>query len=150
MADIEERRSRRLAECSAERNLRESMVEDSESELEADPARATFDVDALGALFSSSPKIEIDFGLPLLLFVGDKVLTAVLTGIERRGVERSSLSDDERLSDNVGGMGDPLPLFFGASDDLDLERKPAWNLLGLLAARLVVEGSVNDGLESLW
>jgi hypothetical protein len=121
-------------------------VDDSESELEADPDGVADDV--WGGLFSSATNIEIDFGLPLPLLVGDWVLAAVPTGTERRGERRSSLSDDERLSDSVGGMGDPLALAPGACDDLDLERKPAWNLLGLPAERLLMEGSVTDGLES--
>lgn len=122
------------------------MMDDSESELEADPDDVADDV--WGGLFSSATNIETDFGLPLPLLVGDWVLAAVPTGTERRGERRSSPSDGERFSDNVGGMGDPLTLALRTCDDLDLERKPAWNLLGLPAVRLVMEGSVKDGLES--
>ena len=115
-----ESRSRSLAECSADRNLSWSKVEVSESE--PDPMlEAPSEVEASrGGSFSSRvERMWGGWGLPSR--GGENALVARLTGMLRSGLGRSSLSDDdERLSVNVGGTGEP-----SCWDGLPLERKPA-------------------------
>jgi hypothetical protein len=114
----EVRRSRRLAECSAERSLVLSRRdEDSESELE--PECCVDGDGTAGGLFSSGWALEAP-GLPLRAR-GEKALPARLTGMERSGEGRSSVSGEEaRFRVSVGGIGEPL-----AAEGRDFDRNPA-------------------------
>lgn len=141
VADMEESRSRRLAECNADRSLSASMVEVSESEAELEPEAASEVGTRRGGSFSS--RVDMIWGgWGLSCRGGDKVLAARLTGMLRSGVGRSSFSDDDRFRVNVGGMGDPPP-----ADGRGLDRNPAWNRFGLLPWSIDTSGSVSDGLE---
>jgi hypothetical protein len=105
--DMEESRSRRLAACNADRSFSGSIEGFSESEPEPDTETPPDVEVALGGSFSSRvDRMWEGWGLPFR--GGEKVLAARLTGMLRRGLGRSSLSDDDvRLSVIVGGMGDP-------------------------------------------
>lgn len=135
-----------LVECIAERSLRGSMVEDSESD---EPAEA--DV-LIGGLFSSTASSRItccteDGGVASLgACCGGDMFAVRATSSERSGEVRSSLSDeDARFSERVGARGEPSECE-GPRDDLD--RKPAWNLLGFAAGKFVTSGISRLGLES--
>ena len=136
-----------LAECIAERSLCGSMVGDSESEeLEAEA-----ECELPGGLFSSTTSWTIlptrGRGLAILLGCTGGDRFAVRERFNgRRGDVRSSLSEeDAKFRERVGATGEPLDSD-GPREDLD--RKPAWNLLGLAGSSVVDSGISRLGLES--
>lgn len=141
------------------------MSDDSESEPEPDPVAADREGPRLmpeeerncvgGAFSSRVERIAGGLGLVFAVIGDEKALAARLTGMLRS--VRSSLSDgdEDRFRDKVGATGDPLVPTF---DVLDLERNPAWNLLGLPPIWSVdISGTgIDEGLvcrtlgESMW
>ena len=145
----EDSRSLLLATARADRSLVGSIVFvvgslslfEGEAEMEA---LARF---AEGGLFSSKGVSLCGFGLDRKdpEGGGERWLPVLSTSRDRSGEALSLSSALPRLIriEGAAGTGDP-----SARDGRDLERNPAWNLLGLPRERLDVSGATSDGLES--
>lgn len=147
----EDSRSLLLATARAVRSLVGSIVfvVDSVSLFEAEAWKEAWAIFGGGGLFSSNGVSVCGFGLDRKdpAGGGERWLPVLSTSMDRSG-EVLSLSDiPPRFIRIEGGAesGDPSA---AARDGRDLERKPAWNLLGLPNERLEVSGSTKDGLES--
>ena len=102
---------------------------------------------AAGGLFSSNGVSLCGFGLDRKdpEGGGERWLPVLSTSRDRSGEALSLSKALPRFSRIEGGpeSGDP-----SAWDGRDLERNPAWNLLGLASEKLDVSGSTSEGLES--